>query len=83
MAGTAPTCFSPYKTLGAGPVHCSVWLFRTRTAAATLEDFKATRPFLAVSTIQVDTHNCGSGKDGEHRGHGVIFWIGGQLSGER
>ncbi len=32
MAGTAPTGFQFTKTLDAGPVHCSVWLSRGRTA---------------------------------------------------
>ena len=27
MAGTAPTDFQFTRTLNAGPVHCSVWLF--------------------------------------------------------
>src|SRR6478672_7029303 len=34
MAGTAPTDVHPTKTLNAGPVHCSVWLARSRAAAA-------------------------------------------------
>ena len=29
MAGTAPTDFDFTKTLDAGPVHCSVWLYGT------------------------------------------------------
>ena len=32
MAGTAPTEAEFTRTLDAGPVHCSVWLSRSRTA---------------------------------------------------
>jgi hypothetical protein len=56
MAGTAPTDFQFTKTPDAGPVHCSVWLCRSRTALEAADSKRYCAPKRQADSCRQPSH---------------------------